>query len=189
MTMTLILAGAGDVLANAPATASAAKGAAALPASNPFAAASTLPFQAPPFDKIKLNDYQPAIEGGMRAQIVEVAKIAAQKEAPTFANTIEAMERSGQMLARVGAAFGLVTGADTNDTLQKAQEDLAAKLAEHQDAIFLNDKLFQRVKTLYDTRATLGLDAEQVRLVERYHQNFVRAGAQLNDGDKTKLRA
>ncbi|MEO7323341.1 MAG: M3 family metallopeptidase, partial [Dokdonella sp.] len=187
-TMTLIFSGAGVMLANAPATA-AAKVAAALPASNPFAAASTLPFQAPPFDKIKAADYEPAIEGGMRAQLAEVAKVAAQKDAPTFANTIETMERSGQLLNRVGAVFGAVTGADTNDTLQKAQEDLAPKLAEHQDAIFLNDKLFQRVKTLYDTRATLGLDAEQVRLVERYYQNFVRAGAQLNDGDKTKLRA
>ncbi|MEO5626335.1 MAG: M3 family metallopeptidase, partial [Dokdonella sp.] len=186
-TMTLILAGASGMLANA--SAAAAKGAAALPSGNPFAAASTLPFQAPPFDKIKVNDYQPAIEAGMRAQIAEDSKIAAQKEAPTFANTIEAMERSGQMLARVGAVFGAVTGADTNPTLEKAQEELAPKLAEHQDAIYLNDKLFQRVKTLFDTRATLGLDAEQVRLVERYYQNFVRAGAQLNEGDKTKLRA
>jgi peptidyl-dipeptidase Dcp len=186
-TMNLILLGACAMLAPAPAA--AAKGAGTLPPGNPFAEASTLPFQAPPFDKIKVVDYQPAIEAGMRAQIAEDTKIAAQKEAPTFANTIEAMERSGQLLNRVGAVFGAITGADTNETLQKAQEALAPQLAEHQDAIYLNEKLFQRVKTLYDARATLGLDAEQVHLVERYYQNFVRAGAQLNEADKTKLRA
>jgi peptidyl-dipeptidase Dcp len=186
-TMNLILVGACAMLA--PIDPAAAKGAAALPAGNPFATASTLPFQAPPFDKIKVTDYQPALEAGMRAQIAEVGKVAAQKDAPTFANTIEAMERTGQMLSRVGAVFGAVTGADTNDTLQKVQEEVAPKLAEHQDAIYLNDKLFQRMKTLYDTRATLGLDAEQVHLIERYYQNFVRAGAQLSEADKTKLRA
>jgi len=160
----------------------------ALPASNPFAAESTLPFHAPPFDKIKNEHFQPAIEAGMREQLAEMEKIAAQKDAPTFANTIEPMERSGQLLSRAGAVFGALTGADTNDTLQKAQEALAPKLAEHEDAIYLNDKLFQRVKKLYDTRASLGLDAEQSELVERYYRNFVRSGAQLSAADKAKLR-
>jgi peptidyl-dipeptidase Dcp len=171
-------------------TEAAAKGAAAaLPASNPFAAVSTLPFHAPPFDKIKNEDYQPAIEAGMREQIAEMEKVAAQKDAPTFANTIEPMERSGQLLNRAAAVFGAITGADTNDTLQKVQEVLAPKFAEHGDAIYLNDKLFQRVKKLYDTRASLGFDAEQNELVERYYRNFVRAGAQLSEADKVKLRA
>jgi len=185
-TMNLILIGSLGMLAQAPAL--AAKGA-ALPASNPFAAASTLPFHAPPFDRIKNEHFQPALEAGMREQLAEIEKIAAQKDAPTFANTIEAMERSGQLLNRVGAVFGALTSADTNDTLQKVQEAIAPKLAEHQDAIYLNDKLFQRVKTLYDGRATLGLDAEQNELVERYYRNFVRAGALLGAADKTRLRA
>jgi peptidyl-dipeptidase Dcp len=185
-TMTLAIATA---LGMGTAAEVAAKGAAALPASNPFATASTLPFHAPPFDKIKDADYQPAIEAGMREQLAEMEKVAAQKDAPTFANTIEPMERSGQMLNRVGAVFGAITGANTNETLQKVQEVIAPKIAEHNDAIFLNDKLFQRVKKLYDTRATLGLDAEQNELVERYYRNFVRAGAQLAEADKVKLRA
>jgi peptidyl-dipeptidase Dcp len=182
-TMNLLLVGGVGMLGSE----AMAKGA-ALPASNPFAAESTLPFHAPPFDKIKNEHFQPAIEAGMREQLAEMNKIAAQKDAPTFANTIEPMERSGQLLNRVGAVFGALTGADTNDTLQKVQEDLAPKLAEHGDAIYLNDKLFQRVKKLYDTRASLGLDAEQNELVERYYRNFVRAGAQLSAADKAKLR-
>jgi len=187
MTMNLILAGTGGMLVHA--STATAKTAAALPAANPFAAASTLAFQAPPFDKIKDADYQPAIEAGMHAQLAEMNTIAAQKDAPTFANTIEAMERTGQLLSRVGASFGMVTGANTNDALQKTQESLAPKLAEHQDAIYLNDKLYQRVKKIYDARQSSGLDAEQIHLTERYYQNFVRAGAQLGEADKTKLRA
>ena len=187
MTMNMVLFGAAGALLQ-PADALAKGTAATLPAANPFAAASTLPFHAPPFDKIKDADYQPAIEAGMREQIAEMDKIAALKDAPTFANTIEAMERSGQLLNRVGAVFGAITGANTNETLQKVQEAVAPKYAEHQDAIFLDDKLFQRVKKLYDTRATLGLDAQQTELVERYYRNFVRAGAQLAEADKAKLR-
>ena len=188
-TMNLVLVGGFGILASAPDA--AAKDPAASPAAiagNPFAKASTLPFQAPPFDKIKDADYQPAFEAGMREHLAEIAKIAAQKDAPTFANTIEPLERSGQMLTRVAVAFNAVTGADTNDTLQKVQEAIAPKLAEHQDAIYLDEKLFARVGKLYDTRDTLGLDAEQKRLVERYYDNFVRAGAKLGEADKAKLR-
>ncbi|MET0226476.1 MAG: peptidyl-dipeptidase Dcp [Dokdonella sp.] len=185
--MNLILIGGFGMLATVP-DAQAKTAAAALPASNPFAAASTLPFHAPPFDKIKDADYQPAIEAGMREQLAEMNTIAEQKDAPTFANTIEAMERTGQLLNRVGAVFGAVTGADTNDTLQKVQSAVAPKLAEHQDAIYLNAKLFQRVGKLYDTRESLGLDAEQKYLIERYYSNFVRAGAKLGEADKAKLR-
>ncbi len=171
------------------ASAASAKDTAVLSASNPFATASALPFHAPPFNKIKDADYQPAIEAGMREQLAEMKKIAAQKDAPTFANTIEAMERSGQLLARVGAVFGAVTGADTNDTLQKVEVAVAPKFAEHQDAIYLDAKLFQRVKTLFDSRDKLGLEGEQGELLDRYYRNFVRAGAQLGDADKAKLRA
>jgi peptidyl-dipeptidase Dcp len=188
-TMNLVLVGGFGILASAPdASAKDPAAAAATVAGNPFAEASTLPFQAPPFDKIKDAHYQPAFEAGMREHLAEIAKIAAQKDAPTFDNTIVALERSGQMLTRVAVAFNAVTGADTNDTLQKVQEAIAPKLAEHQDAIYLDDKLFARVGKLYDTRDTLGLDAEQKRLVERYYDNFVRAGAKLGEADKAKLR-
>ena len=185
MTMNLALFGAAGILMQD----AIAKDPAALPASNPFAAKSTLPYQAPPFDRIKDADYQPALEAGMREHIAEIAKIAALAEAPTFANTIEAMERSGQLLQRTAAVFFALTSADTNETLQKVEGEVAPKLAAHRDAIYLDDKLFQRVKTLHDTRATLGLDAEQSELVQRYYRNFVRAGALLGEADKAKLRA
>jgi peptidyl-dipeptidase Dcp len=157
-------------------------------AENPFFAASTLPYQAPPFDRIKDSDFQPAIEEGMRRQIAEVDRIAGQSDAPTFDNTIVAMERTGTLLTRVGKVFSALAGANTNDTLQKVQREEAPKLAAHRDAIYLDAKLFARVKTLYDRRATLGLDAESTRLVERYYRAFVRAGAQLSAADQTTLR-
>ena len=185
MTMNLALFGAAGILMQDALAAEAA----ALPASNPFAATSTLPYQAPPFDRIKDADYQPALEAGMREHIAEIAKISALADAPTFANTIEAMERSGQLLQRTAAVFFALTSADTNETLQKVEGEIAPKLAAHRDAIYLDDKLFQRVKKLYDARATLGLDAEQSELVQRYYRNFVRAGALLGEADKTKLRA
>ncbi|WP_300619375.1 peptidyl-dipeptidase Dcp [Dokdonella sp.] len=187
-TMNLILVGGFGILADVPAALAKDGTAAALPASNPFATESALPFHAPPFDKIKDAHYQPAFEAGMREHLAEVAKIAADKAEPTFANTIEAMERSGAMLSRVALAFNAVTGADTNDTLQKVEVAIAPKLAGHQDAIYLDPKLFARVGKLYDGRDALGLTAEQKTLVERYYENFVRAGAKLGDADKAKLR-
>ncbi|OOG53836.1 dipeptidyl carboxypeptidase II [Rhodanobacter sp. B05] len=156
---------------------------------NPFFQASTLPFQAPPFDKITDADYQPAIEEGMKRQLAEVQQIADNPEPPTFENTYVAMEKSGVMLNRVMMVFGAVTGANTDDALQKVQETEAPKLAAHQDAIYLNDKLFQRVEAVYNQRDTLKLDPESARLVEVVHRNFVHAGAKLSDADKTKLKA
>jgi peptidyl-dipeptidase Dcp len=156
---------------------------------NPFAAASPLFDQAPPFDRIHDGDFQPAIEEGMRRQLAEVAAIAADTAAPTFDNTIVALERTGQLLRRVGKVFSALTSANTDDTLQQVQEAVAPKLAAHSDAIFMNDTLFRRVKALYDRRDGLGLDSAQRYLVERYYRDFVRAGALLNDSDKTKLRA
>jgi len=163
--------------------------AAALPASNPFAAVSTLPFQAPDFSKIHDADYEPAINAGMAKNIAEIDVIANQAAAPTFENTIVAMERSGDLLTRVSKVFFAITSANTNDTLQSIQERVAPKLAAHSDAIYLNDKLFARVKSIYDRRDALGLTPEQKSLVELYNRNFVRAGANLSEADKTKLRA
>jgi peptidyl-dipeptidase Dcp len=156
---------------------------------NPFFESSPLPFGTPPFDRIRDEDYLPAIEAGMRQQLTEVEQIASQPAAPTFENTLVALERSGQLLTRALKTFGAVTGANTNDTLQAARRDLAPRLAAHSDAILLNDRLFARVRELYDRRDGLALGPEQQRLVERYHLDFVRAGARLSEPDKARLRA
>ena len=156
---------------------------------NPFFTASTLPFQAPPFDRIKDADFQPALEEGMRQELAEIATIANSSEPPTFTNTIEAMERGGVLLTRVSKVFGALTGSNTNDVLQKVDAEISPKLAAHNDAIYLNPKLFTRVKAVYDARETSGLDAEQKFLVERYYRDFVRAGALLNEADQATLRA
>jgi peptidyl-dipeptidase Dcp len=156
--------------------------------SNPFYATSTLPFEAPPFDKIKDEDYQPAIEAGMAQQKAEIQAIADNSDAPTFENTIVAMEKSGQLFDRAMAAFNGVTGANTNDTLQKVKTILAPKLAAHRDFIFLNTKLFSRVAALYKQRATLSLSPEALRLLEYDYDRFVHDGANLSEADKTELK-
>jgi peptidyl-dipeptidase Dcp len=155
---------------------------------NPFFAPSTLPYFLPPFDRIRDEHYVPAFEQGMREQLAEVDAIASSTEAPSFENTIVAMERSGQTLLRVANVFFNLVGANTNDAMEKIQAEMAPKLAAHQDAILLNGKLFDRVKAVYAQRDALGLDAESRRLIERYHTDFVRAGANLSDADKTRLK-
>jgi peptidyl-dipeptidase Dcp len=156
---------------------------------NPLYSASPLPFHAPPFNVIKDTDYQPAIEEGMKRQLVEIDAIANDPAPPTFANTIEAMERSGALLTRAAKIFFNLTQSNTNDAYQKIEAEESPKLAAHQDAIYMNPKLYARVKALYDKRAASGLDAESQYLIERYYKNFVRAGAQLNDADQATLRA
>src|SRR5436190_2399197 len=158
-------------------------------ASNPFFVESTLPYHAPRFDLIRNEDYQVALEEGMRQQLAEIDAIAKQTNPPTFENTIVAMEKAGGLLTRVSKTFGGVIGANTNDTLQKLQEIEAPKLAATNDAVYLNDQLYQRVKSIYDQRASGNLNPEQVALVERYNRDFVRAGAQLSEADKTRIRA
>jgi peptidyl-dipeptidase Dcp len=160
-----------------------------LPASNPFAKPSTLPFNYPAFDKIKNEDFAPAFEEGMRQQSAEIDAIAASRAAPTFQNTIVAMERSGQLLNRVSTAFFSLVGANTNDTLNALDKELAPRLAAHSDKIRLNEKLYKRIQTLYAKRDKLHLDAESAYLLQRYHTDFVRAGAQLSASDKIKLKA
>jgi peptidyl-dipeptidase Dcp len=156
---------------------------------NPFAVESNLPYHAPRFDLIHNADYQPALEEGMRLQLDEIDAIAKQTEAPTFDNTIVAMEKSGALLTRATKAFFGVIGANTNDTLQKVQEIEAPKLAAHNDAIYLNDQLYRRVKSIYDRRLESTLSAEQRALIERYNRDFVRAGAQLSEADKIRMRS
>jgi peptidyl-dipeptidase Dcp len=168
----------------APATAQTAA-----TAQNPLLAPSTLPFGAPPFDRIKDSDFQPAIDEGMQQDLADIAKIADQSAPPTFDNTIVALERSGQLLARVQRVFGGLAQSNTNPTLQRVRRYEAPRLAAHSDAINLNPKLFARVRTIYEHRKTSGLNAEQQYLVERYYIRFVRAGANLSEADKVRLRA
>lgn len=156
--------------------------------SNPFYAPSTLPFQVPPFDKIKDDDFQPALEAGMAQQQVEIRAIANNPSAPTFDNTIVAMEKSGQLLNRAMAAFSGVTGANTNPVLQRVKSIEAPKLAAHQDFIYLDSKLFARVSAIHQQSAALKLDPEALRLMEYYHDKFVHSGANLSASDKTELK-
>ncbi len=155
---------------------------------NPFYAPSSLPFQAPPFDKIQDSDYQPAIEAGMAQQLAEIRVIADNPEPPSFENTVVALEKSGRLLDRVNSVFDAVTGANTNPDLQKVQQIEAPKLAAHNDAIYLDSKLYHRVEAVYEQRNALHLDPESLRLIEFYHREFVHAGANLSDADKTRLR-
>src|ERR1039458_449749 len=156
--------------------------------SNPFYAPSTLPFQTTPFNNIKDSDYQAAIDAGMAQQLKEVDAIANNTAAPTFENTLVALERSGQLYDRAWLAFNLVTQANSDPELEKIQDYEAPRTAALADAIDLNSKLFARIKAIYDERASLGLDAESLRLVEYQYQQFVKAGANLSDADKTKLK-
>jgi peptidyl-dipeptidase Dcp len=162
---------------------------AALEASNPFAKPSTLPFHYPAFDKIKDEHFLPAYAAGMREQLREIDGIANNPKPATFDNTIVAMERSGQLLTRVSTTFSNLQGANTNDKLDEIDREMSPRLAAHNDTIFLNEKLYQRVKSLYDKRAKLGLDTESSYLLERYNKDFVRAGARLSAADKVKLKA
>jgi len=182
---TIITAGA---IALTPGAASAQAVESALGSANPFYAPSTLPFHAPDFNKIKDDDYQPAIEAGIAQNLEEIRAIADNPEAPTFENTFVAMEKSGRLIDRVMEVFNGVTQANTNPALQKVQETEAPKLAALQDAVFLNPKLFQRVSKVYEQRHSLHLDAESLRLVEHDYQQFVLAGAKLSDPDKATLK-
>jgi peptidyl-dipeptidase Dcp len=157
-------------------------------AENPLLSESSLPYHIPPFDKIKDEDFVPAIEQGMRDQLKEVETVADNSEKPTFDNTIVALERTGRLLDRAQRTFSNLNACNTNPTLQKIDKEMSPKLAAHRDEIFLNPKLFARVQQLYDNRDKLGLDPESAYLLERYYKDFIRAGAKLSDADKEKLK-
>ena len=156
---------------------------------NPLLTESTLPYQLPPLDRIKDADFAPAYEQGMAAEQQEVDAIARNPAAPTFDNTVVALERSGRLLGRVDRVFTGLNDANTDDAMLKVQSEMAPKLAAHRDAIHLNRALFVRIESVYDRRGQLGLDPEALRLVERYHRDFVRAGARLGEADQARLRA
>lgn len=156
---------------------------------NPFAAPSTLYLHTPDFSKIHASDFVPAMEEGMRQHLAEVKAIADNKEPATFANTIEAMEKSGQELTRTTKVFFNLVASNTNDSLQAINKEMAPKLSAHDDAITMDPKLFARIKAVYDGLAASGLDSTSQYLVDRYYTRFVRAGALLNAADQKKLRA
>ncbi len=156
---------------------------------NPFFTQSTLYFGLPPFDQIEDSHYAPAFERGMEEQMAEIHVIANDSEAPTFDNTLVAMERSGQMLNRVASVFFSMASADTNDTIEDLRSELAPKLSAHKDAILLNGPLFERIKVLHEQRDAMELDPESYRLIEETYKDFVRAGALLSDEEKETLKA
>ena len=158
------------------------------PTDNPFAAPSPLPLHYPPFDRIDNADFRPAFDAGMAEQRAEIDAIAGLADAPTFDNTIVAMERSGRALTRVQLTFANLNAAHTDPEKQRIQVEMAPKFAAHRDAIHLDATLFARVKALFDARATLGLDTESNQLLQRTWTQFVRSGAALSDADKAVLR-
>lgn len=155
---------------------------------NPFFEAYDNKYGAPPFEKIKTEHYMPAFEEGMKQHQAEIEAIAANDEQATFANTIEALEFSGVLLDKVSSVFFNLYSAETNEDMEKIANEISPKLTEHADNLYLNDKIFAKVKTLYDTRNQLGLTPEQNRILEKYYKDFIRSGAALNESDKTKLR-
>ncbi|MGF7214567.1 peptidyl-dipeptidase Dcp [Spirosoma lacussanchae] len=158
------------------------------PTSNPFFSTYNTPFGVPPFDQIKPEHFEPAIEEGIRQQTAEIAAITKQTAAPTFANTVEAVEASGDLLRRVNTVLGNLNGANTNDQLQKIAQSVAPKLAKHSDDIMLNPVLFNRVKAVYESRTKLKLSGDQQRLLEKMYKNFVRNGAALTTDKQDRLR-
>jgi len=162
---------------------------ASISSNNPFLHASTLDYQAPAFDQIKDSDYLPALQEGMTRHLAQVNTIANNTAAPTFENTLVALEKSGAMLTRVSRVFFSVASANNNPTLQKIQEKIAPDLAAHQDAIYLNDHLFKRIKALHNKANSLKLDSESLRLLNYYFDAFSHAGANLSAKDKVTLKA
>ncbi|OKI12190.1 M3 family metallopeptidase [Streptomyces sp. CB03911] len=155
---------------------------------NPFFEPSTLVYELPPFTAIREEHYLPAFERGMADQLAEIAAITADPQAPTFDNTLVALERSGALLRRVGAVFLNQSSADTNDLVDAVDAEISPRLAAHQDAIHLDAALFARIEALHERRDSLGLDAQSLRLLERHHTRFVRAGARLGAAEQARLR-
>lgn len=155
---------------------------------NPFFKAYTTPYQVPPFDLIKNEHFKPAILEGIKQHEAEINAIANGSAKPTFENTIVAMDKAGALLTRVSSVFYNLNSANTNDEIQKTAREISPEMAAHSDNIILNQKLFSRVKQLWDNRESLKLNSEQAKLLENTHKSFVRSGANLNDADKARLR-
>lgn len=157
-------------------------------AANPLLAAYDTPFNVPPFDKIKDEHFRPAYDEALKQHNIEIDSIVNNSEAPSFENTIVALEEAGSLLNSISRVFFNMNSANTNDTIQAIAKDLAPVLSAHSDNIRLNAQLFERVKAVYEQRAALSLDAEDSKLLEETYKSFVRAGANLSDEDKEKLK-
>jgi peptidyl-dipeptidase Dcp len=155
---------------------------------NPFAQRSTLEYELPPFAQIKEEHYLPAFYEGCAEQLAEVQAILDTPGAATFENTIVALEKSGQYLMRMLLVFYNKSSSDTNDALDAIEEEIAPKLAAHQDSISLNPALFKRIKDLYEARESLGLNSEDAWLLERYYKDLIHAGAHLTDSQRARLK-
>jgi peptidyl-dipeptidase Dcp len=154
---------------------------------NPFAHRSTLPYELPPFEQIKIKHYLPAFYAGCEEHLAEIDAIIAEPEV-TFENTVVAMERGGALLGRTLFVFYNKSSSDTSDELDAIEAEIAPKLAAHQDAITLNPKLFSRIGALYADKELLMLDPESAWLLERYHRDFVHAGAHLTEDERETLK-
>ena len=157
-------------------------------AENPLLGRFDTPFEVPPFDKIRDAHYLPAFREGIKQQQAEIEAIASNREKPTFANTIEALEKSGQLLARVNYIFMNQQAANTTDSINAIAEEIAPELSANSDAIYLNDQLFKRVKAVYDAQDKENLTTEQQMVLKQYYNSFVRGGANLSPEDKEKLK-
>ncbi len=155
---------------------------------NPFLSDYTTPFQVPPFDKIDTADYLPAFTEGMKLQNEEIEAILNNKEEPTFDNTILPFDKSGKVLTKVGKVFNNLSEANTNDQLQALAKKVTPMLSKHSDDIMMNEKLFTRIKAVYDKRNDMKLDVQQIRCVEKYYRDFVRRGANLPKDKQDQLR-
>jgi len=155
---------------------------------NPFFETYKNKYGAPPFDKIKIEHYMPAFTEGIKQDQTEIDAIATNKKTPTFDNTIAAMDYSGELLKKVSSVFFNLYSSETNEKMDTIANEVSPLLSEHNDNIYMNEKLFARVKTLFDNRLKLGLSPEQIRLLEKYHREFIRNGAALNAEQKAKLR-
>jgi len=153
-----------------------------------FYTAYDTPYEVPPFDKITEEDYRPAFAYGMEQHAKEIDSIANNPEAPTFENTIAALDNSGMILERVSSVFFALEGAEKTDTIEQIAIEISPKLSEHNDNIYLNQQLFDRIKTLYDRSENLNLTTEQTQLLNKYYKRFVRSGILLNDSAKQRLR-
>jgi peptidyl-dipeptidase Dcp len=158
-------------------------------AANPFFEPWTGPFAVPPFSRIAPEHFLPAFERGFAEHNAEIEAVAAQVDAASFANTIDALERGGRLLDRISGVFYNLTSAHTNDALQAIEREIGPKIAAHHNRILQNEAIFQRIKALHDARETLGLTPEQARVLERYHTMYTRAGAGLDGATKKRLAA
>ena len=154
---------------------------------NPFFEEWTTPYGVPPFDRIRPYHYAPAFERAMSLHLAEIDAITSNNEDPTFENTVAAMDRAGEMLSNVANVFSMICAAETNEQLMELEAQIMPQLTAHNDAILMNDRLFERVKTIYESRLSKDLEPDQIRLTEKIYDQFVRSGALLEPEQKARL--